>query len=1105
MTRWTVGRIYFYAVMVIGLLVAAGLTAAGMSVADFQTPLFATFAVLAIATELIAVPLPRGGRLTASFAFLYACLITLGLLPTVAVVALIALIANLLVQRRHWSLALFNFSQYTLSYGAAQLVLMAGGFDRHVVRITGHDWPILLTAMVVQLLTNVILVNGYIALEKRISPFKVLWEDDRWEFACTILLNPLSITMVALYHSTGWKGASLVLLPLFVSAVVFVLYLQIRQSRQDLALAHHELSIVHQIAQRIGSQIELGQTLSLISSEMRHVIEHDECMIFLLNEEAQELVRQRTKEADARKKALTIKVGEGLIGRVAQNKTPVRIDQLGGVIGAHEDYLLAYLSALVLPIATDEATLGVMALFSRNPRAFDSQSERILTVLASQAAIAIKNAQLYETTQQLAITDGLTGVYNRRYFQRQLESEFRRAPRFGYPIALILLDCDYFKRFNDTHGHLLGDQVLRSLAQVLRETVRETDVVARYGGEEFAVILPETNAEQAVEVADRIRQNVARRPFWGRGQTPVAVTVSIGVASRLAADTKPEDLIDLADSALYQAKETGRDRICTAGEAGAGHFIFSKPREDGALAAKRRAPARTKVTLDVAHWQAYLRECLDPLMGLLGDKLREQDLALSSGELERWRTSMATIVGSLARQLEDPTSVGRLTTEQLVMQPLYPEIKAGITHLIQRGITLTQSESLVLSLCTALGQHVQNGPFSPQERLQVLAEVERFTHTLQLACSQVWHEFYQQTNEHLMVLHDLEQRVTNVFELDELLPEVVQLTREALRTDVCLLYMPNASQDHLRVWAAAGLDQPEVATWTIPMGAGIVGEVFTTLRPVILDDLAVDDPRVYGHMLGKLKSWAGVRSSAYFPLAHQGDPLGVLICYSKNLAHFEPNGIRLGRGIAGQMAAAIARMQAQDSRQDTYLQAITALVEALEAKDDFTRGHSEQLVRYATAIGRRLGLSEADLETLRQAGHLHDLGKIAIPESLLYKPDRLTPQERSLVETHPEVGARLLDSVASLKSVVPVVRHHHEHWNGTGYPDALQGEAIPLLARILAVSEAFDGMTTAKAYRPAIPVDEALGEMKKSEHFDPIVLAAFEAILPAMCEEPAQP
>ena len=128
----------------------------------------------------------------------------------------------------------------------------------------------------------------------------------------------------------------------------------------------------------------------------------------------------------------------------------------------------------------------------------------------------------FDGHQQLAVTDGLTKVYNRRYFEEQLAAELERAKRQKHQTSLILLDVDHFKNFNDTHGHLLGDQVLQGVARVLQKSTRETDLVARYGGEEFAVILPETPPDAALEVAERIRRAIKAHPFWGRAQTPLS-------------------------------------------------------------------------------------------------------------------------------------------------------------------------------------------------------------------------------------------------------------------------------------------------------------------------------------------------------------------------------------------------------------------------------------------------------------------------------------------------------------------------------------------------------------------------------------------------------
>lgn len=174
--------------------------------------------------------------------------------------------------------------------------------------------------------------------------------------------------------------------------------------------------------------------------------------------------------------------------------------------------------------------------------------------------IRIRKALDERRAQRLAITDGLTSLYNRRYFEERLEEETRRARRYSRPMSIMMLDIDFFKQFNDNNGHLKGDQVLREIAQVLLRFSRETDIVARYGGEEFVMILPETDAHNSGLLAERIRVSVDETVFEGQEKVPSGnVTLSIGV-SCLAGDEAGHDTLERADQALYKSKQNGRNQ-----------------------------------------------------------------------------------------------------------------------------------------------------------------------------------------------------------------------------------------------------------------------------------------------------------------------------------------------------------------------------------------------------------------------------------------------------------------------------------------------------------------------------------------------------------------
>jgi diguanylate cyclase (GGDEF)-like protein len=219
-------------------------------------------------------------------------------------------------------------------------------------------------------------------------------------------------------------------------------------------------------------------------------------------------------------------------------------------------------SLICIPLATKSAIHGIIHLNDYIPRYFDKNRISQITVLASFAAISIENAKFHAETHRMANNDALTGLNNRRYFDKVLPQEYERAFRDGLPFSLIMIDVDNFKQFNDTHGHHLGDRILASIGRVLRRTLRSIDFAFRYGGEEFVVILPETDLENAHGVAERIRQRVmvASRKLL-RNQENSPVTVSMGISSYPRDAACSITLLAMADQLLYQAKKAGRNRI----------------------------------------------------------------------------------------------------------------------------------------------------------------------------------------------------------------------------------------------------------------------------------------------------------------------------------------------------------------------------------------------------------------------------------------------------------------------------------------------------------------------------------------------------------------
>lgn len=187
----------------------------------------------------------------------------------------------------------------------------------------------------------------------------------------------------------------------------------------------------------------------------------------------------------------------------------------------------------------------------------------------------------------------------------------------------------------------------------------------------------------------------------------------------------------------------------------------------------------------------------------------------------------------------------------------------------------------------------------------------------------------------------------------------------------------------------------------------------------------------------------------------------------------------------------------KEQLEQAYLDMVQTLRYTVEAKDSYTRGHSDRVSEYSVLIGEKLGLPAEQIKTLRIGGLFHDIGKIGIPDSILLKPAKLTDEEYSQIKNHPSIGAHILGSAAIFQDIIPIVKHHHERYDGNGYPSKLKGEEIPYLARIAAVADTFDAMTSRRSYRGPIDVEHVKEEIKRCEgtQFDPQIAEVFIEIL----------
>jgi diguanylate cyclase (GGDEF)-like protein len=257
--------------------------------------------------------------------------------------------------------------------------------------------------------------------------------------------------------------------------------------------------------------------------------------------------------------------GEGRIGRVAKARRALAVSEFDAIPGEPEPAALAGLHIDVgAPIIARDRLHGVIVV--GRPRRRQTEAKAVVKMLADLSGLAIVQVDKLKAIQDTANKDGLTGVFNKRHFQERLSAEIRRAERDGQGVSLFLLDIDDFKNYNDTNGHVAGDEVLKKMGQLLRGSIREDDVVARYGGEEFVILYPGASKALAYRLAQGLRRTVESHPFAGGEHQPLgAVTISGGVASYPQDAPSEVELIRAADHALYQAKNAGRNRIIGAG------------------------------------------------------------------------------------------------------------------------------------------------------------------------------------------------------------------------------------------------------------------------------------------------------------------------------------------------------------------------------------------------------------------------------------------------------------------------------------------------------------------------------------------------------------
>ena len=329
-----------------------------------------------------------------------------------------------------------------------------------------------------------------------------------------------------------------------------------------------ELYILYQLTRQLSLSLNINELFERTMNLIQEMLHLDEYSIMLLNEETGMLEIRASKGIKDEVIAKTsARPGEGLSGKVAALAEPVLVADLSRVKDHIYHHKSGYTkgSYLGVPLlAKDGRVLGVINFHNPEPASFNEQDLKLFEAVSEQISVSLDNALTYQQTKELTNRDELTKLYNRRYFFERMEREVERAKRYNRKLSLLMIDIDHFKNYNDTYGHLHGDEVLRQIAVTLEKNLRKVDIVARYGGEEFLVLLPETDKRNGVRVAEKLRKSVEKHDFHSKVPNlgPGKISITLGVSSFPMDTDDSFELLDMADKAMYFGKAQGRNRVC---------------------------------------------------------------------------------------------------------------------------------------------------------------------------------------------------------------------------------------------------------------------------------------------------------------------------------------------------------------------------------------------------------------------------------------------------------------------------------------------------------------------------------------------------------------